>query len=146
MPDPVIREISPDEDAVAYAAIKELRPVVGSPEQFKTTIAKQRERGYRMVGVFEEGVEEAAAVIGFSTGQKLAWGSYVAVEDTSTHPDHQRKGHANRLFEWVIEEAKRLDVDGLHLDSGVQRHGAHRLYIRSGLRISSHHFQIDIKK
>ena len=146
MSEPVIREIKPGEDAVAYPAIVELRPVVGSLEQFLTIIERQRERGYRMVGVFEEGVEDAAAVIGFSTGQKLAWGSYLYVEDTSTHPEHQRKGHANKLFEWIIEEAKRLDVDGLHLDSGVQRHGAHRLYIRSGLRISSHHFQLDIKK
>lgn len=143
MSEPNIREIQPDEDAVAYPAIVELRPQVGSLEQFKTTIARQRERGYRMVGIFEEGVEDAAAVVGFSTSQKLAWGSYLYVEDTSTHPDHQRKGYANKLFEWVIEEARRLGVDQMHLDSGVQRFGAHRLYIRSGMRISSHHFQID---
>lgn len=138
-----IREIQPGEDAVAYPAIVELRPQAGTLEQFLTTIERQRERGYRMVGVFEEGVDDAAAVIGFSTSQKLAWGSYLYVEDTSTHPDHQRKGHANRLFEWVVEEAKRLGVAQMHLDSGVQRFGAHRLYIRSGMRISSHHFQID---
>lgn len=143
MSEPSIREIQPGEDAVAYPAIVELRPQVGTLEQFETAIALQRERGYRMVGVFEEGVTDAAAVVGFGTSQKLAWGSYLYVEDTSTHPEHQRKGHANRLFEWVIEEAKRLGVNQMHLDSGVQRHGAHRLYIRSGMRISSHHFQMD---
>ena len=145
MSEATIREIEPGQDAVAYPAIVELRPQAGSLEQFLTIIERQRERGYRMVGVFEEGVEEAAAVIGFSTSSKLAWGSYLYVEDTSTHPDHQRKGHAGRLFEWVLEEAKRLGVDQIHLDSGVQRHGAHRLYINNGFRITSHHFQLDLK-
>ena len=144
MSEPTIREIEPGEDAVAYPAIVELRPTVGSLEQFLVAVERQRERGYRMVGVFEEGVQDAAAVVGFSTSQKFAWGSYLYVEDTSTHPDHQRKGHAGRLFKWVIEEAKRVGVDQVHLDSGVQRHGAHRLYIGSGMRISSHHFQLDL--
>ena len=145
MPEATIREIEPHEDEVAHPAIAALRPVVEDLEQFKVAIARQRERGYRMVGVFEEGHDVAAAVVGFSTSQKLAWGSYLYIEDTSTHPDFQRKGYAGRLFEWVMEEAKRIGVDQVHLDSGVQRFGAHKLYIGAGMRISSHHFQFDVK-
>lgn len=76
------------------------------------------------------------------TGHALAWGHYLYVDDLSTHPDSRRRGHANALLEWLLEEARRLDCDQLHLDSGVEldRADAHRLYLNAGLVISAHHF------
>ncbi len=43
---------------------------------------------------------------------------------------------------WLEREARRLDCDELHLDSGVgpERANAHRLYFASGMRIASYHF------
>ena len=45
-------------------------------------------------------------------------------------------------MDWLIEEAKRLHCDQLHLDSGVgpDRTDAHRLYFNKRMRISSFHF------
>jgi hypothetical protein len=45
-------------------------------------------------------------------------------------------------MDWMIDEAKRLYCDELHLDSGVgpDRADAHRLYLNKRMRISSHHF------
>jgi hypothetical protein len=39
-------------------------------------------------------------------------------------------------------EARRLQCDELHLDSGVgpERQDAHRLYFNAGMRIASYHF------
>jgi hypothetical protein len=39
-----------------------------------------------------------------------------------------------------------LRCDQFHLDSGVgiDRQEAHRLYMNKGVRISSHHFQLDL--
>lgn len=144
MSEPTIREIEPGEDAVAYPAIVALRTNAGDVDQFVTAVKSQRERGYRLVGVFEEGSTDAAAVVGFSTGQKFAWGSYLYIEDTSTHPDFQRRGHAGRLFNWVLEEARRIGVGSIHLDSGVQRHAAHSLYMRQGFKINAHHFVLEL--
>jgi hypothetical protein len=43
---------------------------------------------------------------------------------------------------WLQQEAERLGCHQLHLDSGVgaDRAPAHRLYLNTGYRISSHHF------
>jgi hypothetical protein len=42
---------------------------------------------------------------------------------------------------WVADEARRLGCEAVHLDSGVgaDRAAAHRLYMRHGMGITSHH-------
>ena len=102
----------------------------------------QRPEGYRLVGAFEAGREQAVAVAGFRTGHSLAWGHYLYVDDLSTVGEARRKGCASALLDWLAEEAKRLDCDQLHLDSGVgpDRFDAHRLYLNHGYAIFSHHF------
>ena len=46
----------------------------------------------------------------------------------------------------VVDEGRRLGCEAVHLDSGVgsDRAAAHRLYMRHHLRISSHHFQLEL--
>lgn len=50
------------------------------------------------------------------------------------------------LLDWLLGEGRRLACDKLHLDSGVgrDRMEAHRLYLKSGPRITSHHFAMPI--
>jgi len=100
----------------------------------------QRSEGYRVVGAFDG--ERCLAVAGFRELRNLAWGHVVYVDDLSTHPDGQRRGLGRALLEWCAEEAERLSCDALHLDSGVEanRLDAHRLYLNTGMRITSFHF------
>ena len=100
----------------------------------------QRPEGYRLVGAFEDG--RCVAVAGFRELHTLAWGHVVYVDDLSTHPDGRRRGHARALLEWCAAEARRRGCDQLHLDSGVEanRLDAHRLYLNTGMRITSYHF------
>ena len=79
---------------------------------------------------------------GFRTGDSLAWGRYLYVDDLSTAPAARREGHAGALLEWLVAEARRRGCEQLHLDSGTgpERFDAHRLYHRHGLSIHSHHF------
>jgi GNAT superfamily N-acetyltransferase len=102
----------------------------------------QRAEGYRLVGAFEEGMEDAVAVAGFRVGHMLAWGRFLYVDDLSTLPAARRRGHGRAVLEWLAEEAGRLGCEQLHLDSGVgpDRFDAHRLYLNVGLAITSHHF------
>jgi hypothetical protein len=46
------------------------------------------------------------------------------------------------MIEWLKAHARELGCRQLHLDSGVQRFGAHRFYLRHGFNIASHHFSI----
>jgi GNAT superfamily N-acetyltransferase len=134
------RELKPEETASAYAAMLELRPQVGSLEAFLERVAAQRRDGYRLVASFEDGEEDAAAVAGFRTGESLAWGRFLYVDDLATRADRRRRGHGGALMRWLADEAERLGCDQLHLDSGLQRRDAHRLYLASGMRVTGHHF------
>jgi len=47
----------------------------------------------------------------------------------------KRHGHGNTLVQWLIDLAKEKHCDEMHLDSGPQRHDAHRLYLKHKMKI-----------
>ena len=138
-----VREILPPDTPLAFEAMRELRPHLTDAGSFAARVDElQRPEGYRLVGAFDADGKPAAAVAGFRAGHNLAWGHYVYVDDLSTHPEARRRGHARAIVDWLLEEARRLGCDELHLDSGVgdARADAHRLYLNARMRITSHHF------
>ncbi len=139
----IIRELLPPDTALGWRAMRELRPHIGDAAAFADHVdTVQRREGYRLLGSFEDGAPEAAAVAGFRVTHHLAWGRALYVDDLSTLPAARGRGHAGTLLDHLIEEAARLRCDELHLDSGVgtARWDAHRLYMNHGLTIASHHF------
>jgi GNAT superfamily N-acetyltransferase len=125
-------------------AMQALRSHHGDEAEFVRRVDEiQRREGYRLVGAFDEAApERCLAVAGFRELHNLAWGHVIYVDDLSTHPDGRRRGYGRALLEWCAEEARRLGCDALHLDSGVEanRLDAHRLYLNTGMRITSYHF------
>ena len=139
----MIRELLPPETGLAFAAMRELRTDLEDGEEFARQVDEVlRPEGYRIVAAFEQGASEAAAVAGFRAGHNLAWGHYLYVDDLSTRSGARRRGHGRTLLDWLLEEARRLGCDQLHLDSGVgiDRVDAHRLYLNAGMTIAAHHF------
>ena len=137
------REIQPGDTGSAYLAMKALRTHVADEAEFVRLVDEvQRPEGYRLVGAFDAEEPAAAAVAGFRTGNNLAWGRFLYVDDLATRPEFRRRGLGTGLLVWLAREAARLGCEELHLDSGVQleRADAHRLYLNSGLVITSHHF------
>jgi GNAT superfamily N-acetyltransferase len=135
-----IRELPPAETGLAYEAMLELRPNIGSESEFVARVNDvQRPAGYRLVASFDEG-DAAAGAAGFHIRDMLAWGHYLYVEDLVTRESARRAGHATRLLDWLRIEADRNACDSFQLDSGVHRHDAHRVYLRWGLAITGHHF------
>lgn len=143
----VITELLPPNTGRAFEAMRELRGGLTSSEDFVHHVDHvQRPAGYRLAAsVPDEGVP-AVAVAGFRLGENLAWGRHLYIDDLSTVPAAREQGHARHLLEWLRVEAERLGCRQVHLDSGVgpARTAAHRLYLNSGYRISSHHFTHDI--
>ena len=139
-----VRELGPGETSLAARTLLELRPALGSAEALVRQVdGRQRAAGYRVVGAFAEGDEEAAAVAGFRINEYLAWERHLYVDDFVTAEVHRGQGHADRLFAWLEEEARRAGCTQFHLDSGLgeNRQDAHRFYLRHGLRIAAFHFQ-----
>jgi GNAT superfamily N-acetyltransferase len=115
--------------------------MMGTVESFTQWVDdRARPEGFRLIASFVLGREDAVAVGGFRFLHTMAWGKILYVDDLVTLPEFRSGGHGHLLLEWLLEEAKRLDCEQLHLDSGHHRHGAHRFYLNHGLQIDAHHF------
>jgi GNAT superfamily N-acetyltransferase len=139
----LIQEIQAPSTHLAYKAMLELRTNIGPESAFSEHVDKVlRPEGYRVIGFFVKEDLYAAAVAGFRIVNHLAWGHTLYCDDLGTRFEHRKHGYASQLMDWMIDEARRLDCDELHLDSGVgpDRTDAHRLYFSKRMRISSHHF------
>lgn len=123
--------------------MRALRPGLASEHEFVRQVdQRQRPAGYRLIASVPDDRAPALAVAGFRVGDNLAWGHHLYIDDLSTLPAARRQGHAQALLAWLHAEAEQLRCHEVHLDSGVgaNRAAAHRLYLNSGYRISSHHF------
>ena len=137
-----IRELTGQDVAYGYAAMHELRghrPPLASAETFVAWVSGHPE-GYRLAGAFLDGEMDAAAVIGFRPMTLLYAGRTLYVDDLSTRAANRGRGLGSALLTWAEEEARRQGCEELHLDSGVQRFPAHRLYLKYGFDITAHHF------
>ena len=138
-----IREAVSEQDVErCFPAMHDLRPHV-TRDSFAAQVRRQREtQGYRLAFVESDG--EVTAVAGFRVIEMLAWGRSLYVDDLITAEAHRGDRHGSRLFDWLVEEARRCGCSQFHLDSGVQRHGAHRFYLHKGLDITSYHFAMKL--
>lgn len=124
-----------------FAAFKELRPHLSAAE-FVPQIRRQQVQGYQVLALRSDGEVKSAA--GFRLGEFLAWGKILYVDDLTTLASERGRGYAGQLLDWLIDHAKTNACKALHLDSGYTRHAAHRLYLRKGLQLSSHHMALEL--
>lgn len=114
------------------------------PQYELTTLAqqveKQMQQGYNLVYV--KSGSDILAVSGFVVGEKLAWGKYIYVDDLVTNELTRSDGVGKYVIDWLKEYAQQQGCEQIHLDSGVQRFGAHRFYLRERFTIASHHFSL----
>jgi GNAT superfamily N-acetyltransferase len=143
----MIIELLPPNTGQAFDAMRALRPALIDRDDFIQQVdQRQRPSGYRLIASLPDQEDPAVAVAGFRLGDNLAWGRHLYIDDVSTLPAARKRGHARLLLDWLHDEARRLECEQIHLDSGVgaDRTAAHRLYFNAGFRISSHHFTLHI--
>lgn len=119
-----------------FPVFRELRPHL-DPETFLHRWHIQSEQGYQIVYVEDAGTVAAAA--GFREMTTMAWGHILYLDDLVTLPACRRKGYGSTLLRYVQAEAVDRGCQQLHLDTGYQRHAAHRSYLRNGFDLVSHH-------
>lgn len=143
----VIREIPAGETALAFPAMRALRPHIEDVAELVRRVDDvQRPAGYRLAGVFVDDERDAVAAAGFRTVDNLVSGHFLYVDDLVTAEGHRRRGHGRLLLEWLVEEARRLGCTQLQLDSATHRHAAHRLYLTAGLDITAFHFGLPLAR
>ena len=129
------------EIAACFPVMHELRPKLVESE-FVARVRRQQQAGYQIAQV--RGASGPVAVAGFRVSEALAWGRFLYLDDLATLASERSRGHGRRLMAWLSDYGRRHDCEQLHLDSGVQRFAAHRFYLREGMSITSHHFELDL--
>ena len=125
-----------------YDVMHELRTHL-SLEQFVSQVRRQMDRqAYKLVCLEDGG--EVMALAGFRFIEMLAWGRAMYVDDLVTAARARSKGYGGRLLDWLVELAKKEGCAQFHLDSGVQRHGAHRFYLQKRMDIVAYHFALNL--
>ena len=134
-----IRVLQASDDILrCFPLMADLRPHLREDEFVARVQRQQRNHGYRLAILEEEGAIRAVA--GFRIGESLAWGRFLYVDDLVAAASVRFRGYGQQLFDWLLAEARREGCEQLHLDSGVQRHPARGFYLKNRLHITSHHF------
>ncbi len=132
------------EIAFCFPTFYELRPHLSQIE-FVAQVQRQMQN-HAYVLVYIAAQDHVYAAAGYRITEFLAWGRTFYVDDLVTSSTSRKLGYGGKLLDWLMAKARELSCDQFHLDSGVQRHDAHRLYLSRKLQISSHHFSIEFEK
>lgn len=133
---PLVAETD-DEITRCFAVMSELRPHLDAAS-FVDTVRGMQTEGYRLACIEEDGV--VVAVAGYRSQHSLFMGKNLYVDDLVTSSSSRSKGYGKALIDWLRNVARESECTHLHLDSGTQRHRAHRFYLRQGMDIESFHF------
>ncbi|KYG29045.1 GNAT family N-acetyltransferase [Priestia endophytica] len=140
---PIVKIMRSDSEILStFSTFKQLRPHLTEDKFIRKIRRLQDNYGFNLVAVIEN--DEVNAAAGYRIAESLAWGNYFYVDDLITDEKSRRKGYAKVLWDWLISQAKENDCEQFHLDSGVHRHDAHRFYLKGGLDITCHHFQMSL--
>ncbi|HKS05564.1 MAG TPA: GNAT family N-acetyltransferase [Gemmatimonadaceae bacterium] len=124
-----------------FPVMHQLRPHLDEARYMELTTSMVRSGEFKLAYVEAGGA--VTAVAGFRFMNMLfSNGKVLYVDDLVTDEKQRSGGHGHALFQWLLQHAREHGCVKLTLDSGVQRHDAHRFYFRERMHISSHHFII----
>lgn len=135
---PIVVPLTDEEILTTYPVMKQLRPHLDEATYVSRIRHLQQQYGYVLVAYEERG--KITAVTGYKITESLAVGKFMYVDDLITDEHCRSRGYATRLFDWLEAEAARSGCHAIDLDSGVQRHAAHRFYLNRKMNIVCHHF------
>ncbi len=127
-----------DEIRNCFATMKQLRPHI-EKNTYIATMRGMMKEGYQLA-YLKNDVGLVSCVAGFKISHNLFLGKHLYVEDLVTAETARASGHGSKIFEWLVAYAKTEHCLAIDLDSGVQRHAAHKFYLNQGMKIVCYHF------
>lgn len=121
----------------ALPVLQELRPHLDRVA-LRGTYAEGWPQGYRFLAALEDD-GRCVGVAGWRLVATVFAGRKLYVDDLVTASAARSSGVGRALLGELERRARAAGCSLLDLDSGVQRHDAHRFYLRERMHISSHH-------
>jgi GNAT superfamily N-acetyltransferase len=123
---------------VALPVLQELRPHLDEAG-LRAVYGEGRPQGYRFTAALSPD-GSCLGVAGWRIVATAAAGRKLYVDDLVTAAGARSTGVGRALLAELERRAREAGCSVLDLDSGVQRHEAHRFYFRERMHVSSHHF------
>lgn len=123
--------------SAALDVLQELREHL-TAETLEQVLREGAPQGLRFTAVFQDG--RCLAVAGWRIIANTSTLRKLYVDDLSTTSAERSTGVGAALLTELRHRARAAGCHVLDLDSGVQRHAAHRFYLREQMDIVSHHF------
>lgn len=130
--------LSDNDIQLTYAVMSQLRTHVPEHEYLDRVKRQSQSGNYQVAAVFDDG--QVRCVAGYRISECLAWGKFMYVDDLVSDQNGRSNNYGKQMLAWLVDEAKKNGCQEFHLDSGVQRHGAHRFYLRERMDITCFHF------
>jgi GNAT superfamily N-acetyltransferase len=141
-----IVDLEPDDSRLAtqvLPVLKELRPHL-TGESFAAVYQEGYEQGLRYTAVYDDDESRCLGVAGWRVVATTNVLRKLYIDDMVTAKESRSTGVGRFLLDDLSQRARRAGCAIVDLDSGVQRHGAHRFYFREGMHIASHHFAREV--
>ena len=129
--------------ARCFPVMVQLRPQLAQAD-FVGRVQRMRSQGYQLASLRDD-AGLVRSVAGFRQMDMLFSGKTLYVDDLVTDSASRSQGHGDRLFDWLLDWARKEGCDEFSLDSGTQRVDAHRFYLRKRMKISSFHFSLPLR-
>lgn len=130
--------LSDNDIRLTYRVMSQLRTHVPEHEYVDRVKRQSQASGYQIAALFDDG--QIGCVAGYRISECLAWGKFLYVDDLVSDQNGRSKNYGKQMIAWLEDEARKNACKEFHLDSGVQRHGAHRFYLRERMDITCYHF------
>lgn len=135
--------ISDADIQLCYPVMVQLRPHLAE-DQFVEAVHRMHATGFQLAMRTHEG--RVMAVAGFRVIENFHTGRILHVDDLVSDGAARSAGHGADLLRWLADYALDHRCLALELDSGTQRHGAHKFYLREGMHITDFHFSRPLKR
>jgi GNAT superfamily N-acetyltransferase len=140
---PVVVELAETSSQVAacFPAMRELRPHL-TAETFVDRVERQRKAGYFLLAARSGAT--VVSVAGCRLGENLSRGLHLYVDDFVTLAAFREQGCGGRLWDRIIDLARKAGAAAVHLDSGLQRQEAHSFYEHRGMTFGARHYSLKL--
>ena len=131
---------SKEQIKLCFDVFKDLRPHI-EEDKFVDQVLRQQEESFQILAI--KVGDKVVSAAGFRFGEYFAWGKIIYIDDLSTLPAHRGNSYAEILMDWLIDHAKTRQCKSVHLDPGLERHAAHKLYLKKNFDIGAHHLSLE---
>jgi GNAT superfamily N-acetyltransferase len=127
---------APDWLAKAEAVHRQLRTAL--PADYAAKMRRVFAGGARMC-VALDGTEVCGVAV-YRVYENTFQGRQLYIDDLVTNERQRSSGVGRALIAYLEQKARAANLENLALDSGTQRHQAHKFYYREGMIVTAFHF------